>query len=191
MSFPRRSRLITPFAVAALVLGMTACGSDEPESTPTVTVTAPVEESPTMESPEPVEESSEPAVSEEPMEEPAGPNDESGVVDVTVVGVEGIIALQHSGTAPIGSAGPTNQKLITGPGGCFALTNEGKPQLLVFPADATFVLQEGKLSATFGGTEHLVGRQLDVPSIAVSMTDVAGVPDRCTEGFDDTVIVVS
>ncbi len=188
MSVTRRSHLVVLFAVTALALGMTACGSDEPESTPTVTVTASVEGSATM---EPTEEDSEPAVSGEPTQEPVGPNDESGVVDVTVAGDQGILALQHSGTTPTGAAGPTEQKLITGPGGCFALTNEGKPQLLVFPADATFVLQEGKPSVTVGGTEHLVGRQLDVASVAVPKTDVAGIPDRCAQGSADTVIVIS
>ena len=195
MSFNRSFRAVAPFAIAALALGMTACGSDEPESTPTVTVTASAEQSPTMEqtmeSSEPTEETSEPAASEEPTEEPVGPNDESGVVDVTVVGDQGILALQHAGVTATGSAGPTNQKLITGPGGCFALTNEGKPQLLVFPQDATFVLEDGKPSTTFGGTEHFVGRQLDVASIAVPKTDVVGIPDRCTEGSDDTVIIIS
>ncbi len=194
MSLNRAFRVVAPFALAAVALGMTACGSDEPESTPTVTVTAPVEESPvsepTTESSEPMEETSVPVTIEEPAEEPVGPNDESGVVDVTVVGDEGILALQHSGTTPTGEAGPTNPKLITGPGECFALVNEGKPQLVVFPADATFVLQEGKPSATFGGTEHFVGRQMDVTSIAVPKTNVAGIPDRCTQGSDDTVIVI-
>ncbi len=201
MSFNRSLRVVAPFAIAALALGMTACGSDEPESTPTITVTASAQEStatePTMESSEPIEssepmeETTEPAVSEDPIEEPVGPNDESGVVDVTVVGDEGILALQHSGTTPLGAAGPSNPKLITGPGGCFALVNEGKPQLVVFPSDATFVLQEGKPSATFGGTEHFVGRQMDVASIAVPKSDVAGIPDQCTQGSDDTVIVIS
>lgn len=195
MSLKRPFRILAPFTLAALALGMTACGSDEPESTPTVTVTQTAEESPTveqtMETSEPMEETSEPVASQEPTQEPVGPNDESGVVDVTVVGEQGILALQHAGTAPTGEAGPSNQKLITGPGGCFALVNEGKPQLLVFPEDATFVLQEGKPSATFGGTEHFVGRQLDVASIAVPKANVAGIPDRCTQGSDDTVIVIS
>lgn len=201
MSFIRPSRVLAPFVAAALALGMGACSSDEPEGTPTVTVTQTVESpsmEPTMETSEPMEETSEPmqetsepVVSEEPTEEPIGPNDESGVVDVTVVGDQGILALQHEGTAPTGDAGPTNHKLITGPGGCFALSNEGKPQLLVFPEDATFVLQEGKPSATFGGMEHLVGRQLDVASVAVVKEDVAGIPDGCAQGSDDTVIVIS
>lgn len=198
------ARIVAPIALAALALGMTACASDaEGDPTPSVvtvtesaTETTPTEEptteasEPATETSEPVTETSAPMVSETPSE-PSGPNDESGVVDVTVAGDQGILALQHSGTAPSGTAGPTNQKLITGPGGCFALTNEGKPQLLVFPADATFVLQEGKPSATIAGTEHFVGRQFGVATTAVPKTSVAGIPDRCTQGSDETVLVVN
>ena len=139
-----------------------------------------------MESTAPNEQSTAPVTSEEPVT----PNNESGVLDVTVAGDQGILALQVSGSVPEGSTGPTNQKLITGPGGCFALAGEGQPQLLVFPEDATFVLEEGKPSATFGGTEHLVGRQMDVASISIPKTDVAGIPERCLEGSADSVAVV-
>ncbi len=192
MFFNHRVRFVAPFAIAALALGMTACAQDEPESTPTVTVTEAVEETPSMESSEPMEEASEPTVSEEPSEEPAGPNDESGVVDVTVTGDQGILALQHSGTTPAGAAGPASEKLIVGPSGCFSLVNKaGQPNLLVFPDDATFVLQEGKPSATIDGTEYLVGRQFSVPTTTVEKTNVAGIPQQCTEGANSTVLVVS
>lgn len=197
MSFNHRLRVVAPFALAAVALGMTACAPDASEPVPTPTVTKPAEEPTSMEAPveasEPMAESSAPMASEMPSEAATtgGPNDESGVVDVTVAGDQGILALQYSGTVPTGTAGPTNQKLITGPGGCFALTNEGKPQLLVFPADATFVLQEGKPSATIAGTEHLVGRQFSVATTAVPKTSVAGIPERCMQGSDATVIVVN
>lgn len=201
MSLNRRVRVVAPFALAALALGMTACAPDaESEPTPSVVIvtesaaeSTPAETTPeasTAETSEPAAETPAPVESETPADT-AGPNDESGVVDVTVAGDQGVLALQHSGTVPSGAAGPTNQKLITGPGGCFALTNEGKPQLLVFPADATFVLQEGKPSATIAGTEHLVGRQFSVATTAVPKTSVAGIPDRCTQGSDETVLVVS
>lgn len=196
MSLNHRVRIVAPFALAALALGMTACAPDaNMEPTPsvvTVTESAPEPTSaePTPDASEPADETSEPVATEAPADT-VGPNDESGVVDVTVAGDQGILALQHSGTAPMGEAGPTNQKLITGPGGCFALTNEGKPQLLVFPADATFVLQEGKPSTTFGGTEHLVGRNFTVATTAVAKTGVAGIPERCLQGSDDMVLVVN
>ncbi|MEO7587087.1 MAG: hypothetical protein ABIS84_03565 [Arachnia sp.] len=199
MSF-NRLRLVAPLALAAVALGVTACAPDDSAPTPTVTVTAPAGEAttatsePMVESSEPMTETSEPVPAPTEPSTPAdtaGPNDESGVVDVTVAGDKGILALQHSGTVPTGTAGPTNQKLITGPGGCFALTNQGKPQLLVFPADATFVLQEGKPSATIAGTEHLVGRQFSVATTAVPKSSVAGIPERCTQGSADTVLVVN
>ncbi len=190
-------RFVAPFALAALALGMSACAPDAAESTPTVTVTASADVTPSMEA---TAEASEPTAEDsEPVETPSqvsspdavGPNDESGVVDVTVEGDQGILALKHSGVVPVGTAGPTGQKLITGPGGCFAVTNQGKPQLLVFPADATFVLQEGKPSATIAGTEHFVGRQFAVATTAVAKSSVVGIPDRCLQGSDDTVLVVS
>lgn len=202
MSFTIRHHVVAPLAVATLALGLGACGQDDPEAAPTVTVTATAQESvdpggPTLNESEPMDETSPPepgnvsSPSEAAPAEPEGPNGESGVLDVTVVGDQGILALQHAGSYPAGDAGPSGKKLIAGPGGCFALTNEGPPQLLVFPADARFVLEEGEPSATFGGTEHLVGRQLDVPTTAVNKTDVAGIPDRCVEGSDATVIVIN
>lgn len=195
MSWNRLSRTVAPFALAVLVLGMTACGSDEPESTPTVTVTASVEETPatepSTESSQPMEETSEPAASMEPTEAPVGPNDESGVVDVTTTGDEGILALQHSGFEASVDPASAYQKLIVGPGGCFALVDVSEPQLLVFPADATFVLQEGKPSVTIDGTEYLVGRQFDVDTTAVEKTNVAGIPERCQQGSASTVRIVS
>jgi len=195
MSVNRLSRAVAPFALAALALGMTACGSDEPESTPTVTVTSSVEDTPTteptMEGSQPSEETSERAASLEPTEAPVGPNDESGVVDVTTTGDEGILALQHSGFEPSIDASSAYQELIVGPGGCFALVDVSEPQLLVFPDDATFVLQEGKPSATIDGTEYLVGRQFDVDTTEVEKTNVAGIPERCEQGSASTVRIVS
>lgn len=198
MSLNHRRRVVAPFALAALALGMTACAPEDTEPTPAVTTTTMAEDTAATEttttSSEPAEETSEPAAETSDTssaESPSGPNGESGVVEVTVAGDQGILALQSSGAVPSGEAGPTNQKLITGPGGCFALTAQGKPQLLVFPADATFVLQEGKPSATVNGTEHLVGQQFAPATTAVSTASVAGVPDRCLQGAADTVLVVN
>lgn len=198
MSLNHRLRVVAPLALAVLALGMTACAPEDNEPVPAATVSVSAEETTATEttttSSEPAQETSEPAAeTSEPAapEAPLGPNDESGVVDVTAVGDQGILALQHAGAVPVGEAGPTKQQLITGPGGCFALTAQGKPQLLVFPADATFVLQEGKPSATIGGTEHLVGQQFAPATTTVSMESVAGIPDRCLQGAADTVLVVN
>lgn len=78
-----------------------------------------------------------------------------------------------------------------GPGGCFALVDDSEPQLLVFPGDATFVLQDGEPSATIDGTEYSVGRQFDVDTTEIEKTNVAGIPERCQEGSASTVRIVS
>ena len=70
-------------------------------------------------------------------------------------------------------------------------TNEGPPQLVVFPADATFVLQQGKPSATVDGTEHPVGREFTLETTTVNKSEVTGIPDRCAQGSADTVLVVN
>lgn len=194
MSFYRRARIASPFVFAVLALGLTACtsGAKMGPTPSVVTVTESAAEPMSMQptSAEPTAETSVPAVSETPGTTVA-PNDEKVVVDVTVVGDESILALQYSGAILAGADGPTNQMLITGPGGCLAITNEGKPKLLVFPADTTFALQEGKPSATFAGTEHGVGSQFAVATTAVAKTSVAGIPDRCLQGSDNTVLVVN
>lgn len=180
----------------ALAVGLTACSSDAQEETSTPTGAAPVQEesgdatseqtsTPAQE--ESAETTSAPTAEPEATTEQAGPD----TLEVTIEGDQGILALQHSGSVPEGTAGPSGRKLITGPGGCFALTNEGPPQLLVFPADATFVLQEGKPSATVAGTEFTVGRQFTVDTIAVSKSEVTGIPDRCAQGSADTVLVIN
>lgn len=194
MSFTPRLRALAPCVLAALTLGLAACSADESEPVPAVTVTTTVEASaPADPAPETSKTSEVVETSLASSDETAvGPNDESGVIDVTVVGDQGILALQHSGNAPDGGAGPAhNQKLIAGPGGCLAMTNEGKPQLLVFPADATFVLQGGKPSATVGGIKHVLGHHLEVPATTVEKNNVAGIPDACMQGSDDTVIVIN
>lgn len=167
-----RHHVTAIFAVGIMALGLSGCASAVPEEI----APSQVRESPTTG-----------AETDSSVEL----EDVDGVVELTVAGDQGVLALQHSGTIPSGTAGPTDRKLITGPGGCFALVNEGKPQLLVFPAEATFVLQEGKPSATIAGVEHLIGQQFAVDMTAVAKTSVAGIPDRCDRGSDDTVFMVN
>lgn len=200
----------------ALAVSVTACSSDTADEASTPTSAAPAQEEPGDATAQPTsapadgaqEESQE--ESQDAQGESAGPApaDESqdaaeseeaeapqqtgsNTLEVTVEGDQGVLALQHSGSVPEGTAGPTGRQLITGPGGCFALTHEGPPQFVVFPADATFVLQQGKPSATVEGTEHLVGREFTLETTVVNTSEVTGIPDRCARGSADTVLVVN
>ncbi|MBB0970389.1 hypothetical protein G6016_15775 [Dietzia aerolata] len=112
------------------------------------------------------------------------------MLEVTVRGDQGVLGLQYSGSVPAGTPGPASNKLITGPGGCFAVIGAGAPQLAIFPPDATFVLQNGKPSVTVDGAEHPVGRELTFDTAVVPVQQVAGLPERCTRGAADTVLVV-
>jgi len=187
-------------AVVVLALGMSACSSDEqPQEETTSSVDPAPETSDPQESTAEATESAEPAddaantqsgeASDEATDEATG--EETGGLAVTVAGEHGVLALQYTGAAPEGAAGPTGHKVITGPGGCFALTQDGKPQLLVFPEDATFVLEDGKPSVTIDGTEYPVGQQFTVETTEVAKSEVTGIPQRCAKGSSDTVLVVN
>lgn len=177
-------RATTTAALAALALGLSACGSDDaqPEETTTTTTTA-------TSSAEPTEESSGEKTSSS-SDGAGSTKGEGGGLDVTVAGDQGVLALQRSGSVPDGQAVPDGGKLITGPGGCFALTHDGPPQLLVFPDDATFVLTKGKPSATVDGSRTAVGGQLTAKTTEVPVSEVTGIPERCSHGPSDTVLVV-
>lgn len=184
MSFSRLG--IAVCALAALTLGLGACDSSESDPDDNTTSSA----EPTPE--ESTDDTSDPRDDGPTSEQgSAEPKKDGGRMKVTVAGDQGVLALQHSGSVPDGPAGPSGRKLITGPGGCFAVTNEGPPQLLVFPARATFVLQDGRPSATIAGSETFVGEQLRVDTTEIPRSQVAGVPERCGRGSSDTLLVVS
>lgn len=174
MMFNHRAGVIC--ALTALALGLSACGSDSNDPAQSESNTAPTAQ-PTQETP--------------PSDGDSGPESEGrDGMDVTVVGDQGVLALQYPGSVPEGDAGPANGKLITGPGGCFALTNNGPPQLLVFPEEATFILKGGKPSVTIEGVETKVGQQVSVETTKVSISRVTGIPERCSHGPSDTALVV-
>ena len=177
-------RVIISAAVAAAALSVSACGSGDSE--PMVTT---VTETTTAEPTSPVtgDGASSP---DEDAEEGAGAGDDGGVLEVTVRGDQGVLALQHSGAVPTGASGPGSGKLITGPGGCFAFVGAGAPQLAVFPPAATFVLQNGKPSVTVDGVEHAVGREFAAETTELSVAATTGVPERCARGSADTVLVI-
>ncbi len=183
-------RVIASAVVAIVALGSGACasngsGSNGSGSTgATVTTTATAEPAP--QEPGVGTSASEPSVQGE-----AEPNHDEDLLEVSVRGDEGVLGLHHSGPVPAGAPGPGSGRLITGPGGCFAFAGDRAPQLVVFPAEAMFVLQNGRPSVTVDGTEHFVGRELTVSTTAVSKAKVTGLPDRCSRGSSDTVLVVN
>jgi len=170
---PFKQRVVV-CVLAVMAVALSACGSDDAQPDETTTTSS---EQPTQEKPS--------------SDDGSESKDEAGGgLDVTVAGDQGVLALQYSGSVPEGKAGPARGKLITGPGGCFALTRKGPPQLLVFPDDAKFVLKHGKPSATVDGTKTPVGRQLSAQTTKVPTSDVTGIPERCSHGPSDTVLVV-
>ena len=160
--------------LAIMAVALSACGSDDaqPDETTTTSSAQPTQEKPSSDG------------------DTESKDEDGGGLDVTVAGDQGVLALQYSGSAPDGKAGPASGKLITGPGGCFALTRKGPPQLLVFPDDATFVLKHGKPSVTVGGSKTPVGRQLSAQTTKVPTSEVTGIPGRCSHGPSDAVLVV-
>lgn len=182
MSPTRRVIISAAVAVASLSVGACTAGETEPSMT-TVTET-------TTAAAAPQETGVEAPAPEPGTEEGAQAGDDGGMLDVTVRGDQGVLALQHSGQVPSGAPGPSSGKLITGPGGCFAFVGAGAPQLAIFPPDATFVLQNGKPSATVNGVHHVVGREFTAETTALPVDKVTGVPERCNPGSADTVLVV-
>ena len=179
-------RVIMSAAVAAAALSVTACGAGDSEPMATT-----VTETTTAESATPMtDDGASSSDEDEDAEEGAGAGDDGGVLEVTVRGEQGVLALQHSGSVPAGVSGPSSGKLITGPGGCFAFVGAGAPQLAVFPPAATFVLQNGKPSVTVDGVEHAVGREFAAETTELSVAATTGVPERCARGSADTVLVI-
>lgn len=177
-------RVIVSAAVAVAALGLASCGSGSSEPTvTTVTETTTAAATPQDTDAGAPEEDQSPGTD-------AQPQDNGRNLEVTVRGDQGVLGLQHSGSVPAGTPGPASSKLITGPGGCFAFVGAGAPQLAIFPPDATFVLQNGKPSVTVDGAEHPVGRELTFDTAVVPVQQVAGLPERCTRGAADTVLVV-
>lgn len=174
-------RVTAVCSMAMLILGASACtgqGSSPDESTvPTA-------------SPDPGDAESVPSDSAPAPEASPESDDDTGAMEVDVVGDDGVLALKYSGEAAVGTAGPSGGKLITGPGGCFALTDDDRPRLLVFPEDTAFELQDGRPSATFAGTEHFVGQTFTADLTEVPQSSVTGIPDRCSRGAGDTVLVI-
>ncbi|WP_309082421.1 hypothetical protein [Zhihengliuella sp.] len=158
-------------AATALLLGLTACGSgDSGQSAGSdagVSAPAPGTENATAES-ESADETSDAA--------------DSGDREIAVEAVgDGPIGL--TATEPAENAEDVSGRLITGPGGCFALVDDGEPQLLLFPDDAEFVLRDGQPSVTTAalGTAR-VGDPFESSAEPVALEDTTGIPDRCAHG---------
>ncbi|WP_051297600.1 hypothetical protein [Brevibacterium album] len=113
---------------------------------------------------------------------------------------EGPIGLTAPGTAEeAGKAAEYTGKLITGPGGCLAVTEaaasgesrEQRPELVIFPEAAEFTLRGERPGVTADelGTVR-VGEQIAFESRTVPRSEVAGVPERCAHGGAETMRVV-
>jgi len=179
MSLPHRVTAVC--AAAMLALAASACTAQESPPDETGPSAAP-----------PAPDDTEPSPSDSaPAPEASLESDEgTSAMEVDVVGDEGVVALQHSDAVADGTAGPSGGRLITGPGGCFALTDDDRPRLLVFPEDAEFELQNGRPSATFAGSQHFVGQTFTADMTEVPQSSVTGIPQRCSRGSGDTVLVI-
>ncbi|GAA3705143.1 hypothetical protein GCM10022377_18580 [Zhihengliuella alba] len=110
-------------------------------------------------------------------------------IDVEAIG-DGPIGLTTAEAAQNGD--DASGRLITGPGGCFAVVDNAEPQLLLFPEDAEFVLRDGQPSVTTSGLGTVeVGKQFDFSAEAVALEDTAGIPDRCTHGEATEVLLLA
>lgn len=114
-------------------------------------------------------------------------------------GNEETFAVLSTGDGPIGlsasepaegQAQEVSGRLIVGPGGCLALTAEAQPRLLVFGGEPEFVLRGDRPSVTTAalGTVR-VGERLSLEASMVPRADTTGVPERCTHGAADTLLV--
>lgn len=83
-------------------------------------------------------------------------------------------------------------RLIGGPGNCYALTDNNQPQLVVFGDDAEFVTAGERPSVTVDGLGTMeVGAQTSFTAVEMNIDNVDGIPDRCSQGAANTVLVLS
>lgn len=179
---------------AALGLGVTACSGDEsadPATSPSVDVE--VSESETLEATEaaPSESTGETGDPDVVTETPAETESPEGDgVEAHSEG-NGPIGLIYTGT-PDGDAESVSGKLITGPGSCFSLTDDGQPELVLFEDGTEFTLDGERPSATSPSLgQAYVGEMVEFSAVPLTQSDVSGIPDRCAQGVAERVLLVA
>ena len=113
------------------------------------------------------------------------------------------ISVEATGDGPVGLAAidplpnalddatSVTARLITATGGCFALKQNDRPDLVVFGegAEFTFEGERPSLEDPVAGTVQ-VDERADLTVATVPISDVGGIPERCLSGASDEVIVV-
>lgn len=113
------------------------------------------------------------------------------------------ISVEATGDGPVGLAAidplpetlddatSVTARLITASGGCFALKQNDRPDLIVFGEGAEFTLSGERpyVEDPVAGTVQ-VGERADLTVVTVPTSDVEGIPERCASGASDEVLVV-
>lgn len=134
-------------------------------------------------------ESSSTAAPKTPQPSQTPEHSEPSTLKVSSTG-HGPVALTSSSSVKKGT--PQNVRLITGPGHCFALKNHGRPRLVVFPEDTSFVLRGARPAATLDqGRTIQVGQSAELTVTEMSTDQVSGIPTRCARGNSETLLVVN
>ncbi|MEU3847665.1 hypothetical protein AB0E44_11855 [Micrococcus terreus] len=112
----------------------------------------------------------------------------AGALSVSVQG-QGVKALVLDDSDSSGEATALDGKLISGPGGCFAVQPGGQPELLLL-GDDTEIGQNPPTLTLDDGTAIKVGDQLNATGLQVNVADVEGIPQQCFQGAADTAWVL-
>lgn len=161
MSSPRLPfpRTAALLGVVLLSLSLSACASGNEEKSPQASVTG-----------------------------ESGTVADSGLT-VTTEG-RGVMMLRLESPSPAGGGQERLKgKLISGPGGCLSLQPNGRPELLLFDQDASFVDNPPRVS--WGEFEVAAGERFSVEAAKVRITDLQGVPERCARGAADIAWVIN
>lgn len=90
-----------------------------------------------------------------------------------------------------GSAGIYQGRLITASGNCLSVTDNDRPDLVVFPEDTEFDFNNQRPSVSSGDLDPLyVGEEIRFAGVAVPIDGVDGIPRHCAQGASDMVQVV-
>ncbi|WP_431860520.1 hypothetical protein [Micrococcus terreus] len=112
----------------------------------------------------------------------------AGALSVSVQG-QGVKALVLDDSGSSGEATALDGKLISGPGGCFAVQPGGQPELLLVGDDVEIGQNPPTLTLD-DGTAIKVGDQLNATGVQVNVADVEGIPQQCSQGAADTAWVL-